>query len=346
MEERIKVLVVDDASFMRNAITDILEADAGIEVVGSARNGLEGLEKIKSLRPDVITLDIDMPVMDGLTTIKHIMIESPVPIVVLSSLFGDGAVTFEALRLGVVDFVPKPSGAISEDISTARTRIIDRTKIATAVNIENIRRVRVCDGGGQQSVMDIYRYRSLDYLLTMGTTLSGPNTVIRMLCNLPPTLPAAVVVLQEISPKILDAFVEKFDQHVSWKVEVAREGAPLEQGTCYINSTESMMGVGTNADGNPCLVQNRNGQQPLNHLFSTAAEVFQTNAIGLLLTGIGEDGADGLGKIRANSGIAIAQDVDTCVYPNLTHNAIARKAVDIVADEVELPKTITSIIKV
>ncbi len=117
MEKKIKVLVVDDALFMRKAVTDILEEDADIQVLDTAKDGKEGLSKIKKLRPDVITLDIDMPVMDGLTAIRHIMIESPVPIVVLSSLFSDGAITFDALRLGVVDFVPKPSGAISEDIT-------------------------------------------------------------------------------------------------------------------------------------------------------------------------------------------------------------------------------------
>ncbi|MCI5209776.1 MAG: response regulator, partial [Candidatus Electrothrix sp. ATG2] len=112
MNKKLKVLVVDDATFMTKAISDLLESDSDIEVAGVANNGLEGLEKIKELQPDVITLDIDMPVMDGLQAVRHIMIESPVPIVVLSSLFSDGSITFEALRLGVVDFVAKPSGAI------------------------------------------------------------------------------------------------------------------------------------------------------------------------------------------------------------------------------------------
>jgi len=122
MEEQFKVLVIDDASFMVKAVTDLLEMDPDIQVVGSARNGLEGLEKIKELRPDVVTLDIDMPIMDGIRAVRHIMIEAPLPIVVLSSLFADGSITFEALRLGVVDFVPKPSGAISQDISRAKKK--------------------------------------------------------------------------------------------------------------------------------------------------------------------------------------------------------------------------------
>jgi two-component system chemotaxis response regulator CheB len=113
---KIKVLIVDDASFMRKAILNMLKVDPQIEVVGTASNGQEGLDKIRELKPDVVTLDIDMPIMDGITSIRHIMIKSPVPVVVLSSMFSDGAITFDALRLGVVDFIPKPSGAVSTDI--------------------------------------------------------------------------------------------------------------------------------------------------------------------------------------------------------------------------------------
>ncbi len=113
MSDKIKVLIVDDASFMVKALTNILKSDSGIEVVGNAKNGREALEKIRQLRPDVVTLDVDMPIMDGISAVRHIMINEPVPIVMLSSLFDHGEITFEALRLGVVDFLPKPSGAIS-----------------------------------------------------------------------------------------------------------------------------------------------------------------------------------------------------------------------------------------
>ena len=127
--EKIKVLVVDDASFMVKAISNILNSDPDIEVVGSAKNGLEALTKIKELKPDIITLDVDMPIMNGITAVRHIMLECPVPIVILSSLFTNGAISFEALRLGVVDFLPKPSGAISKDIHIAKQHIIDRVKM-------------------------------------------------------------------------------------------------------------------------------------------------------------------------------------------------------------------------
>ena len=345
MEDKLKVLVVDDTTFMLRAITDILQSDPDIEVVGTARNGLEGIEKIKSLQPDVVTLDIDMPVMDGIRAIRHIMIEAPVPIVVLSSLFSDGGITFEALRLGVVDFVPKPSGAISENISDARQQIIDRIKIAMSVNMENIRRVRLEQFDTTADLSGRYGYNQLDYLVAIGTTLSGPNTVIRFLSQLPPTLPTAVVVVQEISEKILPSFVKKFDECVPWKVLVAEDGLPIQPGTCYVCSNAHTLTVDRTASGDSCLRVNGKAEHPLDQLFTSAAEVFDHHTIGVLLTGVGQDGAAGFARIREMSGITVAQSTDTCVYPNLTHNVINSGLVDVVTEENKLAELVQFMLK-
>ena len=345
MEEKLKVLVVDDASFMVKAVSEVLESDPGIQVVGSAKTGLEGLEKIKELHPDVITLDIDMPVMDGISAMRHIMIESPVPGVVLSSLFSDGSITFEALRLGVVDFVPKPSGAISRDINNSKQKIIDRLKIANSVNLENIRRVKLPNWDVKEGLAERYGFRSLDYIMVLGTTLSGPNTIIRLLATLSPNLPAATVVVQEISPKILSAFVKKFDEHVPWKIEAAGDNIALEQGTCYVASNENSLTIQTNQNGEACLKVGNGVDRPLDLLFSSAAEIFKQNTVGVLLTGIGDDGADGFARIQEKSGVTIAQHTDSCVYPNLTQNAIERRTVDIVAEEYNLCDEIEAIMQ-
>jgi len=343
MEKKIKVLVVDDALFMRKAVTDILEEDADIQVLDTAKDGKEGLSKIKKLRPDVITLDIDMPVMDGLTAIRHIMIESPVPIVVLSSLFSDGAITFDALRLGVVDFVPKPSGAISKDIGKEKQHVVDRIKIAHSVNLENLRRVKLTKYNADNQLSDLYGYRSLDYILAVGTNLTGPNTIIRLISSLSPALPAAVVVVQEISPQIISSFVERFDMLVPWKVEVASDDTILKPGTCYISSNKTKFRLDLNPDGETCLKVHKGTQGPLNVLFSSAAETYRHDAIGLLLTGLGDDGADGFGKIKSEGGVTLAQETECCVYPNLTHHAIQSGTVDVVVNEKKLPRTIESI---
>lgn len=345
MQNKLKVLVVDDAAFMRKAITEILKSDIRIEFVASARNGLDALDKIKDFHPDVITLDMDMPVMDGLTAIKHIMIKSPLPIVVLSSFFTDGAITFDALRLGVMDFVPKPSGAVSADIEKSKHQIINRIMLAHDMNLENVRRVRLPKKvNPKERLIDLYRYRPLTHVIAIGSTITGPNTVIRILSGLSPTLPAAVVVVQEISPKIISSFVKEFGEHTPWKVDVAEDGLVLEQGTCYIGSDETSLSLQVNAGEEISLKCSDRMDYPLNLLFSSAADVFQQNTIGILLTGTGDDGAAGFVKIKEASGVTIAQDTHCCIYPNLTDNAIQRGAVDMVIDEVRLCDTIEGLI--
>lgn len=345
MNKKYKVLVIDDASFMTKAISEILETDPDIEVIGTAKNGLEGLEKIKELRPDVVTLDMDMPVMNGIQAIRHIMIECPVPIVVLSSLFSDGSVTFDALRLGVVDFVAKPSGAISQDIHSSKRQIINRVKLADSVQLGTIRRIRVSIQDSRASLSERYGFHSLDYIIAIGTSLTGPNTFIRLLTKLSPGLPAAVVVVLEISPKVLSSFVEKFNNFSPWKIEIAKEGTVLEQGVSYIHSNQSSLVVGVNEDGNPCLNVGDPVENPLDNFFSSAAEVFKKRTVGVLLTGCGCDGADGFARIQEKSGTTIAQSIETCVYPNLTDHAIKQNVVDRVVAQEKLVEAIESIIE-
>ena len=344
MERKIKVLVVDDAAFMRKAVTRILETDTGIEVVGAARNGLEALEEIRRMDPDVVTLDIDMPIMDGLTAMRHIMVESPRPVVALSSLFSDGAVTFDALRLGIVDFVPKPSGAVSTDIDTAGQQLIDRIKIACSMNLTNVRRVRLRKNWAQALRVDrLYAFQPLEYMIVIGTTLTGPNTIIRLLSKLSPFLPAAIIVHQEISPKIIDAFVAEFNRHVPWRVEAARDGMIIQQGACCIGSTEHALGLELSETGEVRLHSDMSVAAPLDALFSSASEIFGRNTIGLLLTGIGSDGARGFARIKAHNGTTIVQDRQCCVFPNLTDNAIQKGVVDLIIDERQMPHTLESL---
>ena len=344
MSERLKVLIVDDATFMRRALTQILELDPTIEVVGSAQNGLEALDKIKTIGPDIITLDIDMPIMDGLSAIRHIMIEMPIPIVVLSSLIHDGSITFEALRLGVVDFIPKPSGAVSQNIDRMKQQIIDRIKVAHRVNLENLRRVRLLKRDKDAKIRDnSAESRPPEYLVVLGTTLSGPNTIIRLVSQLSAAIPASVVVVQEISPKILPSFVEHFNQFVPWEIEVAQHGTVLKRGTCYVSSNEYSLALQANEDGNIRFLLGDGADQPLNRLFSSAAEFFHEKAVGVLLTGIGEDGAEGFARIQQEQGVTIVEDTQCCVYPNLVDHAMRRGVVDRVLHESSLPGAIESI---
>lgn len=332
MPDKVRVLIVDDASFMVKALRDILESDPDIEVIGTAKNGKEALEKIKLLSPDVVTLDVDMPVMDGLSAVRHIMIHAPVPIVMLSSLFDHGDITFEALRLGVVDFLPKPSGAISRDIHEQSHEIVERVKIAAAEKIENVHRVKIQKVDTRDQLVERYGYNDLETVVAMGTTLGGPNTIIRLMSQISPDLPAAIVVIQEIASNILPAFVREFNKYTPWKIEIGEDGKLLEPGCCYICSYHEPMAVQMNSNHEAVLRSNPDTKKPLNALFSSIGEAFEQNAIGVLLTGVGSDGEYGFSQIKMKSGVTIAQNTETCVYPNLTRCAIERGVVDIVDD--------------
>lgn len=342
MNDPIKVLVVDDSYFMRRVISEILEADPQLQVVGTASNGADGLEKIKYLQPDVVTLDIDMPGMNGMSVIRHIMIQCPVPVVVFSSLFCYGDVTLEALELGVVDFVPKPSGMVSEDKHHLRSIIIDRVKNASGVNMDNIRRVNTSPKLIHARGVFNKPPACLDNMITIGAGLSGANSVMRLVSQLSPTLPAAIVAMLEIAPQILPSFVEKFNERVPWDIALIQEGQLIKPGVCYIGSTENAVRTGLDKDNAPCFHLEGKIADPLNTLFESCANIFNHNTIGVLLAGLGGDGAGGFSRIQICNGVTIAQDTNCCVFPNLTQNAIRMGSVTQVVEEDLLPVAIDS----
>ena len=340
MEEKIKVLVVDDAGVMRKAVVDILSSDPMIQVVDTAENGLVGLEKALQHQPDVITLDMDMPVMNGISAIRHIMIKCQIPIVVLSSLFTDGAITFEALRLGVVDFVPKPSGAVSRDLDRGKEQIIDRVKLAAAVKVGNIHRAKLPAAPVSKQQGNHRGTPPPEALIIIGTNLCGPNTVIRTIANLAPTLRAGIVVIQEISPKILPAFAEQFNRSVPWEIHALQEDTIIESGACYIGSTETSLSFTPSSNGKPLVLVGEAVDRPIDLLFSSAAETFHGPVVGVLLGGIGDDGAQGLGMIKRHGGTTLVQDTHYCVFPNLTENAIRCGVADKIVKDRALPEAI------
>jgi two-component system chemotaxis response regulator CheB len=340
MEEKIKVLVVDDASVMRRAVADILSSDPMIQVVDTAENGLVGLEKAQRLQPDVITLDMDMPVMNGISAIRHIMIKCQIPIVVLSSLFTDGAITFEALRLGVVDFVPKPSGAVSRDINKGKEKIIDRVKLAAAVKVGNIHRAKLPAVPMNTNLSGNQANSSPEALVIIGTNLCGPNTVIRTIANLAPTLRAGIVVIQEISPQILPSFVEQFNKSVSFEIHALQDDTIIQPGACYIGSTETSLSFTRSSKGNPLVLVGEAVDRPIDLLYSSAVEAFHGPVVGVLLGGIGDDGAQGLAMIKRHGGTTLVQDTHYCVFPNLTENAIRRGVADKIVKDRELADAI------
>ena len=346
MDTPIKVLIVDDSLFMRKAISEIVQSDPQLQVVGTAKDGRDGLSKSKALQPDVVILDIDMPGMNGLSAIRNLMIRYPVPILVFSSLFSYGEVTFEALELGVIDFLPKPCGMVPGRMGYIRKQITDRVKIASGADIGNVRRVKLAPMLPQAHPSFQAVTTPLDNIIAVGAGFGGTNSVIRLLAQLSPALPGAVIALIEMSPKILPSFVEKFNACVPWDIRMVEDGQAIKPGGCYIGSNVTTVRVERDKQYAPCFRLAGKSMHPLNTLFKSSVRAFNLNTIGVLMTGLGVDGADGFSHIQAYSGVTIVLDTVCCVHPNLTQNAIDLGAVTHAVDEGRLPDVIEKAIAV
>lgn len=326
---KIKTLIVDDAPLMRRAIQHILKKQDNIEIVGTATNGRECLEKIPLVKPDVVTLDIDMPVMNGITTVKNIMVRHQIPIVIISSLVQDGYFAFESLRLGVVDFIPKPSRVGGDNWAEEESLVRMRVKVASGMQVNRMRRVRRQKKPKKPSLSSSW---STPPVVVMGTNLAGPNTIMHIVTQLPLDFPGTVVAIQEIHPRILVPFCEYFNEISPLEVVPIQGPCRLNPGRIYVGSTASGIHI-HHSKGNPSTLSVKTGEatrSPIDTLFQSAAHHGGKNVCGILLTGIGTDGANGLNAIRSQGGLTIAQLQDCCVYPNLVEHAIEQNVVDLV----------------
>lgn len=316
--KKIKVLVIDDAEFMRRALTKILTSDPNIEVVGYGKTGREGLDAIKELKPDVVTLDIDMPEMDGITALKHIMIKYPTPVVVVSALTHKGEITFESLRLGVVDFLPKPSGSVSRDMELQQEDLINRIEIASSVDINKIKRARIkpYKRVGKKGTW------SKKGILIIGTSLGGPNNIIRLIGRLPEEFPAPIVISQDISPMILKSFVEQFDTISPIEIKETKDGMILEASTAYINSLENAVTFEKNESGDVILRVKPAKKNSIDTMMISAAEVMGFGTVGFLFAGVKGDGVKGLKEIYERGGETIVENGSTHFLPESNREVI------------------------
>jgi two-component system chemotaxis response regulator CheB len=312
---------------MRKTVQRVLGDSDRIEVVGTASNGLECLGKIDALRPDVITLDIDMPVMNGISAVKNIMVRHQIPIVIISSLVQDGYFAFEALRLGVMDFVPKPSKVGGMDFACEEDLIRQRVLIAATMQINRVRRVRSRLRPAPGVTSPAKRG-----VAVIGTTLAGPNNVMHIVSALPADFGGVIIAIQEIHPRILAPFCSCFNQISPVEVVPVASATPLLPGKVYIGSTFSALSIERSDFGRGGLEirATRNGQFPIDRLFASAARHFGEHTCGVLLTGTGTDGTEGLRTIKAAGGFTIAQETGCCPFPYLVENAIRGEIVDAV----------------
>jgi two-component system chemotaxis response regulator CheB len=336
----IRVLVVDDSAFMRRQITSILEKADDIVVIGSARNGEDAVQKVTELVPDVVTLDISMPVMNGLSALATIMMTHPTRCVMLSSLTQDGApATLEALELGAIDFVGKPSGTVSLDIESQAREIVAKVRMAARAQLRKraVRRAPARRPPAQTRSTAVAPQVARPAIVAIGVSTGGPQTLMEILPELPADFPAPIVVVQHIPARFTAPLAKRLDDHCALKVTEAKHMELLRAGTVYVAPGGIHLTVGRNgvAGGMTAFLSHSpEGTQfcpSVDVLFNSVAAAYGSRAVGVLLTGMGSDGADGMLRIHDQGGTTIAESEQTAVVFGMPHEAIVRGAVDIIA---------------
>lgn len=313
MAEKIRVLVVDDSGFVVASVTRKLQADPAIEVVGSARNGIEAIEKVKSLAPDVVTLDVVMPEMDGLTALGHIMAECPTPVVMLSALTSENAeTTIRALEIGAVDFFLKPSAVRPDGEGTADDTLTAKVKMAAKVDVRPRMPAAVPGNGAHQDRKAPAVHVPFSKLVVIGSSTGGPRALMQLIPALPADIPAAILVVQHMPPVFTRSLSERLNQASQIKVSEAQEGSRISRGQALLAPGDYHMVIG---DGGR-IILNQNppvqGVRPsVDVTMRSVAEVYRGACVGVVLTGMGSDGTDGASRIKAAGGRILAQDEAT-----------------------------------
>ncbi|WP_438314664.1 protein-glutamate methylesterase/protein-glutamine glutaminase [Candidatus Caldatribacterium sp. SIUC1] len=323
-----RVLVCDDSALMRRLLREIIESDPSFEVVDTARDGEEAVLKARQLRPDVVTMDVNMPRMDGLTALQIIVEEEICPVIMVSSLTQDGAVaTFQALELGAFDYVAKPGGTISRDIGVVRDELIAKLRAATKVNVRRlatrVTKVSTVSLGKQlpgETVGDFFA-------VAIGISTGGPKTIYEVLPPLPQNLNAAVFLVQHMPPEFTRQYAERLDKYCRLKVVEAEDGMLVQPGVVYVGKGGYHLKLKKRGKDlriflstlPPCMFM-----PSVDVMMESVLEHFGPKTVGVLMTGMGSDGAEAMRKIHEAGGYTIAESEETAIVFGMPQEAIRR----------------------
>ncbi len=327
MSKKVKVLIVEDSFLMRKFLKEIIEEDPEIKVVGMAKDGKEALKLVDNLTPDVITLDYEMPGMNGIEVLERVMKKRPIPCIMVSAYTREGAeITLEALSKGAFDFIPKPSGELSLDIMKVRDELIRKIKAGKDAKIKNI----------------VKEYENLKKPLS-GTPASidavgiasstGGTTVVEYLIrNLPEDLNIPVFIVQHMPAVFTKKFAKRLSEITGKNVKETEHGENVRKNTYYIAKGGTHMALKKKGENIYIIHRDlppRNGVKPsADYLFESIAEVYEKRSLGIVLTGMGKDGFDGAKKIKNKGGLIWAQSKETCLIFGMPRNVIEKKIAD------------------
>lgn len=353
--QKIKVLICDDSALLRITLKKYIEQEPKISVIGIARNGEEAIEKARSLNPDVITMDFEMPVLDGLSALKIIVEEKLAPVIMFSSHTQEGAqVTMDALEIGAFDFVTKPD--MQRNMVDTANQIIQKIMAGhrsnfykklhtyqpqTDISPPPAETSKIPEPDKQtQAITEGSEYKAV----TIGLSTGGPRSIFNVLPKLPANLGAAVFMVQHMPKDFLTPFIERIDSKTPMNCVETKAGMKVTPGTIYVGQGEFHLKVMKKSNGEVIIRQSKEPK----HLFipsvdimmDSVCKVFGEKTIGVLMTGMGSDGAAGMVKIKDAGGFTIAESEDTAIVFGMPGSAIRQGGASIVVPNWEIPAEI------
>jgi two-component system chemotaxis response regulator CheB len=357
----IRILVVDDSPFMRKSLQKMLEEAPDLRVVATARDGIDALEKIQEHKPDIVTLDIEMPRMDGLTCLKKIMADHPMPVLMVSSLTQEGAqATLDALSLGALDFIPKESGFASMSILQIQHDLQEKVRrLATSPRFHKVSPASTSPTHAPAAPVPVRPAASAKppappppagsglgtspqaELLVIGSSTGGPKALQDVLPTLPAALPVPCLIVQHMPSTFTKPFADRLDGLCQVHVKEAEQGEPLKAGTVYIAPGGIHMTYGARGPKG-CIELSPEPVSSLHRpsvdvLFLSVSELFRGQVLAGILTGMGSDGAKGMEQLKRKGAHTLAEAEESCVVYGMPRAAVERGCVDVVAPLADIP---------
>lgn len=314
-EAKIGVLIVDDSFVMRKLVSDILNSDSDVEVIATARSGKEAIKKIPQIKPDVITLDLVMPGLDGLATLKQIMSQCPTPVIILSAHSKEGAdITIKCLESGALSFVLKPSGELSLDIESVQEQLLREVKLAAKVNVAKLTTLIQ-----EKPYPAKRRSTAADKIIIMGASTGGPQTLELIIGSLPPDLSIPVIIIQHMPAKeFTQSLAERLNNNCALEVKVAENNEIVKGGTAYLAPGGYRITFKLRRANETMICLKKEASDALTPSVDIAmqsiAKIYGQNALGVILTGMGHDGAEGMKAIKESGGRTIVQDESSLIF--------------------------------
>ncbi len=333
----IRVLIADDSALMRKILKKILESDPEIQVVSTARDGVDIVDKAREYQPDVITMDVNMPGQDGITALQYIIYEKICPVIMVSSLTQEGALTtFEALELGAFDFVAKPGGTVSGEMEKVAGELLEKIKLAAQSGKCGLIKEKPVRGSERKfSRKNPGRVvRQVLKAVAMGISTGGPKMIYEVLPLIPPDINAAFFLVQHMPSNFTSAYVNRLNEACQVSVVEAQAGTKVEAGVVYVGSGGRHLNLVRNSAGDAVI---RLSSKP-DHLFVPSVSVmmhsvlavYGKQTIGVIMTGMGSDGADSMVEIRQAGGLTIAESEESAIVFGMPGEAIKRGGAEII----------------